>query len=130
MTRLSSPRTHRPRRGVALLEVLIAVNVFAVAGVALLEATVATTHVLEHAHISEANLRRADAFFHAVTLWDVDALDRHLGERREGPWRLIVQRPTQNLYLITLADSMAESPIFRTVVFRATARGEKEMVSE
>jgi hypothetical protein len=110
--------------------VLVAATVFSFAGVSLLQATVDATRVLEHTRRSEQESRRADAFFHAVTLWDVEDLDRHLGERAEGPWRLMIQHPTQSLYVIALADSTDRRLRFRTIVFRATHPDERGLVSK
>ena len=116
-----SRRSGRARPGVVLLEVLVAVTLFAVASAALLQATITSTRALERAQTAETELRRANAFFGAVALWGVDDLDRHLGDRIEGPWHLIIEHPAEMLYVVALADSSEKRVILQTVLFRPTA---------
>ncbi|GJG89830.1 hypothetical protein tb265_50110 [Gemmatimonadetes bacterium T265] len=54
-------------------------------------------------------VRRASAFLDAVALWPREDLDRHLGERAEGPWRLRIGRPTPTLYDVTLLAAPDDS---------------------
>ena len=82
-----------PRLGVALLEVIVALAIFATAGVAALAMAAEITRVVRDAHAAEAELRDASAFLEAVVLWPRSDLDQRLGDRRQGPWLLRVERP-------------------------------------
>jgi hypothetical protein len=59
----------------------------------------------------------------AVTLWSRVELDQRLGERRQGSWWLRIDRATETLYVVTLADSL-HRPILRTSVFRVAVSAE------
>jgi type II secretory pathway pseudopilin PulG len=109
----------RDRRGSALLEVVVATLVLSVAGLA---GTVSVSEALratDRARAADLEAARADAFLDAVALWPREDLDRRLGDRAQGEWRLLIGRPEPELYVVTLADSTAaRREILRTVLFR------------
>ena len=76
------------RAGAVLLEVIIALAILATAG-----ATI-------------------------TALWPRADLDRHLGERTQGHWRMRVDRPTPTLYVVTLTDGASNVELLRTALFR------------
>ena len=92
----------RARAGVVLLEVMIALTILAVIG--------------ERA--ADDELRRASGFLDAVALWTGDDLTRHLGEHRQGAWRLRIDRQAEQLYAVTLLDSNATTAFLRTLLYR------------
>lgn len=108
----------RPRRGAALLEALVALVVLATAGAAVTALAVMSGDVVHRAHSAERELRGANAFFAVVSLWPREDLDRHLGDREQGPWRLHVDRSMPTLYTITLRDSLGARTLLRTVLYR------------
>lgn len=114
-------RSHssRLRRGVALLEALVALVMLVTAGATVVALAAEATHAVSHAHASEKEMRRASGFFEVVTLWPREDLDRHLGSHEQGPWRLDVERAASTLYTLTLSDSLATRTLLRTVVYRA-----------
>lgn len=107
------------RAGAVLLEVLIAMTIFAVAASAALARAAQARHAVVLARAAEARIVAASAFMDRVALWPREDLDRHLGQRAEGPWSLEVERPSPDLYMIALRDSSRRSVLLRTAVYRA-----------
>jgi type II secretory pathway component PulK len=110
--------SRRRRRGVALLEVLVALVIITTAGASVAALASETARAMSHSRDSEAEIERARAFFEEVTLWPRDDLDRHLGNREQGPWRLDVEHIAPALYSLMLTDSSGSRALLRTVVFR------------
>ena len=110
--------TRRPRSGMTLLEVLVALSILGVAGAATIGLTTESWRAIRTAREADGSLREASAFFDAVASWPRDDLDRHLGDRGQGPWRMRVDRPTPTLYVVTLVDSSSGVTILETSLFR------------
>lgn len=108
----------RVRRGAALLEVVIALTVFAIAGTAMVTLTAETLTAVRRAREADTELRQVNALLGAVALWTRDDLDRHLGGRTQGRWRMRVDRPGTSLYVVVLSDSTDTREILRTSLFR------------
>jgi type II secretory pathway pseudopilin PulG len=108
----------RKRQGAVLLEALVALVIMASAGAAIAALAVESSQAVQRTRSTEAELRRADAFFAMVALWPREDLDRHLGEHQQGPWRLRVERPSVTVYAITLTDSLGPRPLLRTALYR------------
>jgi type II secretory pathway pseudopilin PulG len=108
----------RKRRGAVLLEALVALVIVATAGAAVAALAVESGQAVQRTRSTEAELRRADAFFAIVALWPREDLDRHFGEHQQGPWRLRVERPVRSIYQITLTDSLGTRALLRTVLYR------------
>ena len=57
-----------------------------------------------------------------MSLWPREDLDRRLGERAQGPWRLTITRPAPTLYVVSLADSAsggaAGAELLTTTLYR------------
>src|SRR4051812_27860933 len=88
---------HRPRTGVVLLEAIVATTILAIAGAAVVALASDSARAVDRARAADAATRRASALLDAVALWPREDLDRHLGAREEGAWRLIVHRPAPTL---------------------------------
>lgn len=112
----------RGRRGALLLEAMVALVILAIAGTAAATLVSQSGDAVRRARVAEDEAREAGALLHAITLWTRDDLDRRLGERPQGVWRLRVQRPTQTLYEVVLVDSAATREILRTSLFRPEPR--------
>ena len=110
------------RRGAVLLEAIVALTILAVAGAAVVALASDSARAVARAAAADETTQRASAFLDAVALWPREDLDRHLGARPEGEWRLIVERPTPTLYTVTLADSSASRSILRTILYRAEVK--------
>lgn len=107
------------RRGIVLLEAIIAMTILAVAGAAVVALATDAARAVDRAQVADAATARASAFLDAIALWPREDLDRHLGTRNEGVWRLIVDRPTSTLYSVELADSTGTHVLLHTVLYRA-----------
>lgn len=108
----------RDRAGAALLEAVVVLLILGTACVAATAMSATFTRTVTHARELDGKVRRASAFLDAVSLWTRVDLDRRLGEREQGPWRLRIDRPTRTLYTLVLADS-AGAELLRTSLFRA-----------
>lgn len=102
----------------ALLEVIVAIAILATAGVSAVTVMAESFRAIERVRASDAELARGSALFDAVALWTRDDLDRHLGSRRQGPWRMTVERAVPTLYEITLTDSTGARELLRTSLYR------------
>jgi type II secretory pathway pseudopilin PulG len=113
----------RGRAGIVLLEALVALTILTVAGVAAAAAVRQSADTLQRAVAADRDLRTASAFLEAVALWPRLDLDRHLGDRPEGAWRLRVDRPLPTLYMVTLTDSTGGRTLLRTALYRPLPPG-------
>lgn len=108
------------RRGVALLEVLIAVVILATAGLSLVEFVAASVRSLEVSRQREAELVPEERLLTAYCLLSQADLDRRLGSQRLGAFLVNVQRPERGLYRIAVSRRRAPNvEDLVTVVFRA-----------
>ena len=108
----------RKRRGLVLLEVIVALTIFSVAGVSVVTLAAGALSAMARAHQADVASQKANHFFDAVSLWPRADLDRHLGDRSEGPWRLRVERPMPTLYVVSLRDSATDRILFATSLYR------------
>lgn len=118
---LSRPRTFalsHCRKGAVLLEAIVALVILTVAGTSAVVLVSQSADAVRRARMADAEAREASAFLHAVSLWTREDLDRRLGDRPQGEWRLIIQRPSPTLYEVVLTDSAATHEILRTALFR------------
>ena len=113
-----SARCSRARAGAVLLEVIIALAILATAGAAITLLASESAHAVRLARAADAESARASAFLDAVALWPRADLDRHLGDRAQGRWRMRMDHPTPTLYVVTLTDSAARIELLRTALFR------------
>jgi type II secretory pathway component PulJ len=116
---MRSRYSNRPvRLGAALFEVLVALTILATAAASVVGFANDAARTVRHARDTESEMRRASALLDAVALWPREDLDRHLGERHEGPWRLHITRLTTTLYWVVLTDSTSARELLRTAVYR------------
>lgn len=108
----------RGEAGAVLLEVIVALTILVIAGTAAVVSASQSARAVEHARAAEAEIRDASAFFDAVALWPRADLDRRLGERPQGPWRMTVQRPSPTLYIVILSDTSTGAEVLRTSLYR------------
>ena len=114
-------RRERRPRGAVLLEVVVALTILAVAGVTMIALSSESMDAFRRARVAEVETAKASALLHAVALWPRADLDRHLGDRPQGPWRLRVGRPLPTLYVVTLTDSTGGRTLLTTALYRAEA---------
>ena len=109
---------HSGRRGVVLLEAIVALTILAVACGAVVVLATDSARAVVRAVAADADSRAASALLDAAALWSREDLDRHLGSREQGRWRMVVDRPALTLYVVTLADSSGSRVLLRTVFYR------------
>ena len=114
----------RARAGAVLLEVIVALTILAVAGVAAVAATGESVRAAGRLRETERELREASAFLEAVALWPREDLDRRLGDRAQGRWRLRIDRPSPTVYEVRLADSTGAFVLLETALYRPEAPGD------
>jgi hypothetical protein len=102
-----------------LLEVVVALIILATAGVAMTALSSQSIDSLRRARAAERETERASELLDAVALWPRSDLDRHLGDRPQGPWRLVVERLLPTLYIVTLTDSTGGRTLLSTALYRA-----------
>jgi len=113
----------RAERGVALLEVLVALVVLATAGTSLAELVGSGLRAERDSRIRETTLAAEERLMAALTLLNRRELDQRIGRREIGEFVVDVQRPELTLYRIALLQ--APSPAVEdlvTVVYRAEVR--------
>lgn len=108
----------RSEAGAGLLEAIVAVAILAFAGVAAVTAVAESMAAVRRAREADAELRDANAFLEAIALWPREDLDRRLGNRPQGPWRLVIERPLPTLYTVVLTDSASGRILLRTSLYR------------
>jgi prepilin-type N-terminal cleavage/methylation domain-containing protein len=80
------------RRGVTLIEVLVALAILGGVGIAIVGLASQAGHAVRAAAEADRSLREAGAFLDVVALWPREDLDQRLGERMQHPWRMRVLR--------------------------------------
>jgi type II secretory pathway component PulK len=110
------------RRGAALLEALVALALLGSIGSAAAWSATEWLHGVERMRARERDQLAAARLLTAISLWPRDDLDRHLGERRQGPWRVRIDRPAVTIYAVTIADSTSGMTILKTALYREEMR--------
>jgi len=108
----------RAKSGVALLEALIAVTIVSITSLSAITMVRETAHAITRARARDQELRQASAFLTTATLWTRGDLDRRLGSRAQGAWKLHIEREGSTLYVLSLRDSTGRFELLRTSVFR------------
>ncbi len=110
------------RRGSTLIEVLAATLILALSGLAAVDLVSNAAAAVSDDRRREREILDEDRLMSALSLLDRVDLDRRIGERVVGPYLVLIDRPEQALYRISLRRT--ESPTFEdlaTVVFRPEA---------
>jgi hypothetical protein len=108
----------KKRDGVILLEAIVALTLLTIAALATVAVVRQGVESVRRATAAESEIRRASAFMDAIALWPRADLDRHLGDRPEGPWRLAIDRPIPTLYRVVLTDSSTRRELIRSALYR------------
>jgi type II secretory pathway pseudopilin PulG len=105
-------------RGVALLEALVALALLGTVASAAAWSATESLRAVRRMHAREAEQRRAARLLSAVSLWPRADLDRHLGDRPQGAWRLEIDRTTPTIYVTTVRDSLSGAVLLQTALYR------------
>jgi type II secretory pathway pseudopilin PulG len=116
----------RNRKGIGLLEVIAALTILAVAGITLLVMQTESVRAVERSRAAEHQTAAASAFLHAVALWTREDLDRHLGDRSQGPWSMYTERVLPELYRVILSDTTRGRVVLQTELFRPEAPRDRQ----
>lgn len=111
----------RGERGVALLEVLVALAIFAAVAVTVVGLLAEATEHERRAEAAERRLVDEERLMTAYALLTRADLDRRLGARRLGPYVVEVQRPHPVLYRVTIAADTIGAPDLATLIYRPEA---------
>jgi len=112
------------RHGAVLLEVIVAMTIFAIASTATLARAAQARHAVALSMTSEDRLNAASAFLDHVVLWPREDLDRHLGTHPQAQWWLDVEHPVAELYTIAIVDSASHQKLLDTIVYRSAPQGQ------
>ena len=104
--------------GAVLLEVMVALTVLATVGGTAAWMCSESIRTVVRAHAVESEVRQAERFMAAVSLWPREDLDRHLGSSPQGAWRLYVDRVRPDLYEVALVDTTSEWVLLSTALLR------------
>lgn len=107
------------RTGAALLEAIVALAIFSIAGIALLRVASEASHAIELSATAELRLRDAGRLMDAASLWSRTELDQRLGERTQGAMLMRISRPTPQLYRVELMESESDALLLATTLYRA-----------
>lgn len=110
-------------RGVALLEVILALALLAAAGTALVAALGASLRSEGRLRRREATLLAADRVLTAMTLLSRSDLDRRIGRHEVRGFVVAVQRPQPTLYRVAVSEALSpQVETLVTVVYRPDPR--------
>ena len=103
----------------ALLEVIVALTIFVIAGLSVAVWVRQTLLSVDHARDAVIAVSTASRYLDRMALWPREDLDRHLGARREGPWIVTVDRVTPTIYSVAIHDNGATKALLQTWLYRA-----------
>ena len=115
------PRKASRRCGMVLLEAIVALTILAISATTMVSLAASSLGAVSRAARLGNETRRASALLDAISLWPRADLDRHLGDRPEGPWALRVDRPMPTLYVIALRDTASGALLLATSLYRPQA---------
>lgn len=109
----------RGKRGVALLEALVALAILSAAGLGAIGLLGAGLRAERDARERERTLATEERVLAAMTLLNRDELDQRIGRRTVGEFVVGVQRPERTLYRMAIGERQsAQVEDLVTVVFR------------
>lgn len=110
-------RAQRDRRGVTLIEVLVALVIVASAASALGSLGGQITHTLPSLARSEEQMRRAGRVLTTYSVLPAAELERRAGRRLDGEFLVEVSVSRPGLYEIVVSRPLVAGPGLRTAVF-------------
>ena len=113
----------RNRKGMILIDALLAVAILSSAGVAFVTLLVSTLEFHGRVHEREIELGRAERILTATTLLTRSELEQRIGMRPAGDFAIWVDRPEPRLFRVGVAPlARPEAELLATLVYR----GEEE----
>lgn len=115
----AAPLERSRRRGIALLEVLVSLTILSVSLLSATRWVLDAANARASAEAEELRFARAADFLDHVALWPTSDLDRNLGDRPQGPFRLRIERVEPMLYAVALAESIRPAKVLiETTLYR------------
>jgi hypothetical protein len=108
--------------GVVLLEVLVALTILATAGIAAVAFADGALRNAARATERDTEVRAASDRLNAIALWSRADLDRQLGARPHGVWRVIVDRSRESIYDVSVVDTTTGDTLVTTSLYRPPRR--------
>lgn len=112
-------RGSRCRRGAVVLEVLLSLVLLSLFGLVMVQTLADAYHSMQAAHAAEREFLQAIALMDAALLWSTPDLNRRLGERRQGPWIMKIDRPSAGLYQFTVRRAGSSEALLKTSLRRS-----------
>jgi Tfp pilus assembly protein PilV len=110
-------RAEQSRRGVALLEVLLAFALLAIAGISWISLAGQTARSLRDVRTTERTTLAAASTMEWVAIRTALELDGMIGERQEGDFNVTIIRLIPALYDVTISDTLTDTPILHSSVY-------------
>ena len=107
-----------PRRGSALIEVLVALVLLAVGGVALVTLLGQTGRTMRTTRDTERRTDEASAVLRHFEAMDRAALVASIGRRDVAGLGAQIAEPTPDLFDVTVAESDTSPALLRTILYR------------
>lgn len=112
----------RKRRGVALLEVLIALVLLAVLGVGWITLMGQLRVAIHQVRATEREVLDASRLLDGVSLWSRSDFDGRTGTSRTAGFTLHVQPVGPRLYSVIVADTLQDAPLLGTTFYPRDGR--------
>jgi Tfp pilus assembly protein PilV len=109
--------TNRPSRGIALLEVLLALSLLAIAGIASITFAGQAAHSLRRVRTSEQATFAAASAMERVAIRSAVDLDATTGRRRDGAYDITIARLLPELYDISISDTLTGATLLHSSVY-------------
>ena len=111
-------RADRARRGSALFDVVIALVVLGLGGVALITLLGQTGFSARAVRNTERTVRQASDELGRFVDYDRARLVAMTGRSSSHGWRIVVAQATSDLFEVTIAESDTTGPVLHTTVYR------------
>lgn len=105
-------------RGVALLEVAIALTVLGIAGLSAVGALLEAADQVERVAQAERRIVDQSRLLSAMGLMTRDDLLHQLGQRTAGPYTVRTRQRSEALFQVTVADGSNVPPTLETIFYR------------
>lgn len=110
--------TRRRRHGSALFDVVIALVLLALSGVAMLTVVGQTRHSMRSVRDTERELRLASAQLDRFVAYDRAQVIAMLGTRSTNGWMIAVARVSDGLFDVSVTRVGASVPLLVTTIYR------------
>lgn len=105
------------RRGVTLLEVLIALALLGLLSVAWIGLSLQSMHSVALYHAREVEVQGAARELARLAVWSGDQFRGRIGRTRQGEFLLTVRELAPSLYGVVVADTAHAAPLLRTAFY-------------